>query len=990
MEHVENTSGNKFIYRFLFHQSYIVELYHLIVEKHGDKEIALVEQPQKERVISRKNCIFNFDIMEQCAYLLASSLCGGVQSGSSSSLISASETATDVQLTIGRFLKGSYTSRDISLKCNGDLNAKNPNVDFCRFKHGLLEYLVVSLLNGNNELCIFIIQECSGELDLHLSYKIPLLDDGQKFSLMIINEMCYVIIEDARFYALDCLYNHECEILMEFSGLNTNGAVFGCNHFPLIQKTNGNECFVYKDQVIHQVELNIEAILNGLVHEYTSSSTGTVSDLSKRLAHILFSHSKLTVPQVRGFFDKLIKSNKINNTLHWFLENFLLVRCFNEVFDGLLEEVDAIVACNTLLSCLPIPKYLSKQNGSATWTLNKNGYGTKFAFNSSLLKSPHFLLESFDLDSLLKEPHIKKGVIDLSMRNVSSSSESSTNSSNAKKKWDSLLSKLFSPSTASPRIASSAPTFASYLDDESSALFDDSIPRKQFTTALESFVLDMYSKVNSLNHNTISLSSVKNSSSGSVSVSSSLAPTAASGSFMTKGAHGSKSLTLASSNMSKAESLAKRILHEQTNASSYVWSMLFDLVDFPKTSSIMQSCECRHCKGTSGSGFRSRIESTTPSPRIGGRDISKAHKDNKYVYKVLQKQQQVENASLKSPEFVEPVKNMKEYFNLLHEFYSAFNFQCFPAPTEFSSKFAIFGLHCLSEAVFLQYLDHGVFRLTDSFMKHAADVLMMKNNTAFFIQIISRFHEDSKYTKSLKCVSKKSSNRDIQSELLESKLFQASTSNPHIFSTHVNRTDSEGRLLGNDLMESALSETQPIRKKSTNAVQFFKRLSIQISSSFNSGSGNSENELDMATDSLEAFDIELKEDNETKSAVGLERISNSSISASSTPIPIGSAKQRDRKHFTSEGIYLSGNNKSTSISASSYDNSQMVLGETFRTRSQIQLRSVTPDDISEADENDLSPQVQVEFLPFKLLSKHLSSKEVVSNLSELELWNEML
>ncbi|XP_038059307.1 gamma-secretase-activating protein-like isoform X2 [Patiria miniata] len=57
-----------------------------------------------------------------------------------------------------------------------------------------------------------------------------------------------------------------------------------------------------------------------------------------------------------------------------------------------------------------------------------------------------------------------------------------------------------------------------------------------------------------------------------------------------------------------------------------------------------------------------------------------------------------------------------QLFRLLERFYMAVQSLCFPVPPGFQTFFTIQGFRCLEPAMFLQYVDHGILRLTEEFM----------------------------------------------------------------------------------------------------------------------------------------------------------------------------------------------------------------------------------------------------------------------------------
>ena len=84
-------------------------------------------------------------------------------------------------------------------------------------------------------------------------------------------------------------------------------------------------------------------------------------------------------------------------------------------------------------------------------------------------------------------------------------------------------------------------------------------------------------------------------------------------------------------------------------------------------------------------------------------------------------------------------------FHLVQDLYLALDELAFPFPVGLHTKFVVLGFHTTNKwyvvgtigrmisppwySVFLQYLDHGLFRVTDSFMKHALDVLHASEET---------------------------------------------------------------------------------------------------------------------------------------------------------------------------------------------------------------------------------------------------------------------
>jgi len=79
--------------------------------------------------------------------------------------------------------------------------------------------------------------------------------------------------------------------------------------------------------------------------------------------------------------------------------------------------------------------------------------------------------------------------------------------------------------------------------------------------------------------------------------------------------------------------------------------------------------------------------------------------------------------------------------------YSSESFYCaveelhFPFPHGFHTKFAVFGLHCLPRYVFVQYIDRGVLRPTDSFMDHVQKLYgasVSQDDLRFKVHLVSR------------------------------------------------------------------------------------------------------------------------------------------------------------------------------------------------------------------------------------------------------------
>ena len=98
-----------------------------------------------------------------------------------------------------------------------------------------------------------------------------------------------------------------------------------------------------------------------------------------------------------------------------------------------------------------------------------------------------------------------------------------------------------------------------------------------------------------------------------------------------------------------------------------------------------------------------------------------------------------ENSSLRDPTFL-------ALFQLLEHYFGAIEEMNFPFPPKFHTKFSVLGFHCLPRqfaylfmnfiivtfspsfahiifSVFVQYLERGVFRMTDSFMNHIEHIL---------------------------------------------------------------------------------------------------------------------------------------------------------------------------------------------------------------------------------------------------------------------------
>ena len=276
----------------------------------------------------------------------------------------------------------------------------------------------------------------------------------------------------------------------------------------------------------------------------------------------------------------------------------------------------------------------------------------------------------------------------------------SRSKSQAKRRWDGLLSRIFtSDSPGSASASSSSSTLAVGRDDDAAAL------RARITELLQDHLMaHLPSLIPALSN-----VNLPQTSSISASVSSS-SPSNVSRSFKSSFLSSAMSADRQHTWRATIFSFAKEYAQSQLIQAAYVWNLLSDTVGFPRSSSFA-NCSCRNCyrskrrrvsqQPIGHMTHRSPILTTILPVRSASRRENHIVSRYQYVSNVIQRSPP-RNTDAITPNDHSEVKaspsfdsHLVKQFAIVESFYVAIEELGFPAPVGFHTKFILLGFHAM-------------------------------------------------------------------------------------------------------------------------------------------------------------------------------------------------------------------------------------------------------------------------------------------------------
>ena len=362
----------------------------------------------------------------------------------------------------------------------------------------------------------------------------------------------------------------------------------------------------------------------------------------------------------------------------------------------------------------------------------------KIVFEMSTESLSNVPLSCTSLREFLKNPAFIENEYSRLSKNLSKSKFQG----NTRKKWDAFMNRFFNPSSSSVQSISG---MIEVDDDDDENIHQSSGDMPEF--ARSCFVGKLSEELCS-----------KIGASGLSGPLSSSSPSSSSLPKSFKNFQISETVSKQESLNEYTAVLASKYSQIQLYNAAMLWNIVSDVIYIVKPHNIV-NCSCQNCNGkvlnkyvsNIGTPIFDRRTSALFASQLGENGAASSSLRNSrvdYIANVMRAtiSSKVSQVSVD----LDIMKKLRRDFRIVEQFYMAMEKLCLPLPVELHTKFTMLGFHSLTRMMFVQYLDRGILRVTEGFLKHAIEILDHKptaHDVKFKLSLMTRLGSHKKQVK---------------------------------------------------------------------------------------------------------------------------------------------------------------------------------------------------------------------------------------------------